>query len=203
MTISEKIDGSNAAVIVTLAVEGVEAYEDNLQALGAVAVVRFDNMTFLVGAQSRNRLVFPGADNYGFAAWVKDNALGLAARLGQGTHYGEWWGAGIQCGYGLKGSNKRFSLFNVHRYTQIVRDNAYSGDYDESWVPGLRVVPTLFTGPYSEDTIRLALDNLENTGSVAEPGWAKPEGIIIFHHAAGQVFKVLLESDDLPKGLVA
>lgn len=93
MTITEKIDGSNGAIIVT----------DDGQ----------------VAAQSRNRLVTPGklTDNYGFARWVEDNAPMLAELLGAGYHYGEWWGGKIARGYGLQ--EKRFSLFNTQRYKDV------------------------------------------------------------------------------------
>ena len=53
MTVSEKIDGTNAAIIVT----------DDLQ----------------VGAQSRSRVITPEADNHGFARWVARNAETLAS----------------------------------------------------------------------------------------------------------------------------
>jgi hypothetical protein len=164
MVITEKIDGTNAAVIVT---------ED-----GAVA------------AQSRNRLITPESDNFGFAQWAQDNAGALASALGPGRHYGEWWGSGIQRGYGLAKGEKRFSLFNVHRY----------GDADLSGVPGLGVVPVLHVGPFATPEVRRTLLDLGITGSHAAPGFDKPEGIIIFHVAAQQVFKATLENDEAPKG---
>ena len=96
--ITEKIDGSNAAVIVT---------PDGR-----------------VGAQSRKRLVTPGkqTDNYGFASWVESQAEILAEVLGHGHHYGEWWGSGIGRTYGLKGGEKYFSLFNAERYSKAPLD---------------------------------------------------------------------------------
>lgn len=95
MIVTEKIDGTNGAIIVT---------EDGR-----------------VGAQSRNRLVTPGkdTDNYGFARWVYENAGELADVLGPGRHFGEWWGSGIARGYGLTHGEKRFSLFNVDRYAPL------------------------------------------------------------------------------------
>ena len=89
--ITEKIDGTNAAVIVT----------DDLR----------------VGAQSRTRIITPDDDNFGFARWVHENAETLASLLGPGRHFGEWWGQGIQRKYGL--TEKRFSLFNVNRYASV------------------------------------------------------------------------------------
>lgn len=167
ITITEKIDGTNAAVIVT---------EDGQ-----------------VGAQSRNRLIRVGDDNYGFAAWVADNAEALADILGPGHHFGEWWGSGIQRGYGLVKGEKRFSLFNTHRY----------GKADLSAVEGLGVVPVLYQGPFSQGAIDRALLLLREGGSAAADGFINPEGVIVYHSASGIVFKALLEGDDVPKGTAA
>jgi hypothetical protein len=206
MIVTEKIDGTNAAVVVMRS--DVEINHDEIEPadlydLGAVAAVQFDGITYLVGAQSRKRMIFPGkdTDNAGFAKWVQDNALGLALHLGAGVHYGEWWGGGIQRGYGVTAANRRFSLFNVHRYKQAVHDNAQSEG--EDWVPGLRVVPVLAEATFSMDVIEECLESLRNNGSVAEPGYKRPEGIIVFHSASRQVYKVLLENDAQPKGMVA
>lgn len=203
MTITEKIDGTNGAVVITRYL-GNEDPTDHLAELNAVAMVKHDNQVFLVSAQSRKRMLTHGNDNFGFGQWVKENAFGLVVNLGEGTHYGEWWGSGIQRRYDLSGpSNKRFSLFNVHRYAGIVRNNALTDDRNEAWVPNLRVVPILAEHTYSDDVIRETLRSLENNGSVAEPGFRNPEGIIVFHSASRQVYKVLIENDDQPKGLVA
>lgn len=93
MTITEKIDGTNAAIIIT----------DDLE----------------VAAQSRTRIITPEQDNFGFAGWVSRNSETLASLLGPGRHFGEWWGSGIQRKYGLNGPDKRFSLFNTARYGDV------------------------------------------------------------------------------------
>lgn len=163
--ITEKIDGTNAAVIVT---------EDGR-----------------VGAQSRTRLITPDADNFGFARWVHDNAEALAATLGPGRHFGEWWGQGIQRKYGL--DHKRFSLFNVNRY----------GALDLSELPNVSLVPTLYTGPFDTDVVGSEVDRLRRLGSIAAPGFDRPEGVVVFHVAAQTVFKVTCEGDEAPKGVSA
>jgi hypothetical protein len=66
-------------------------------------------------AGSRSQYITPERDNHGFARWVQDDADELWA-LGEGRHFGEWWGSGIQRGYGLQKGEKRFSLFNVARW---------------------------------------------------------------------------------------
>lgn len=91
IVITEKIDGTNAAVIIP------EDWEHNP-----------------LEAQSRKRLITPADDNYGFARWVAENCDTLARDLGPGRHYGEWWGQGIQRKYGM--DHKAFSLFNTFKW---------------------------------------------------------------------------------------
>jgi RNA ligase len=157
---SEKIDGTNACVVVVDA----EAFTDRQ-----------------VFAQSRNRLITPEADNYGFARWVQENAEVLK-QLGPGYHYGEWWGGKIGRGYGLK--EKRFSLFNAFRW----KDNRPACCH---------VVPTL---PFSSlMQAGEALDYLRTNGSMAAPGFMDPEGIIAWHTAAQKYFKATCKNDETPK----
>lgn len=166
MVITEKIDGTNGCVVVT---------ED-----GGVL------------AQSKNRFATTQQDNQGFAKWVETNANNLYKLLGPGYHYGEWWGSGIQCGYGLKNGERFFYLFNDARWSGI----------DFSSVPGLGVVPVLYRGPFSTSTIEVILSRLEQAGSQALPGYMKPEGVVVWHEHARQLFKVTLENDEVPKTLV-
>lgn len=154
--ITEKIDGTNAQVIV----------QEDGQVL----------------AGSQNRLITPDADNFGFAAWVQKNYDELRT-LGIGRHYGEWWGQGIQRGYGL--TEKRFSLFNYERW----------GDTRPACC---HVVPLLYYGLFGYQPH--VLDRLRYGGSVAAPGFMKPEGIVIYHTAAQHYFKVTCEKDAEHKG---
>ncbi|TKK84662.1 hypothetical protein FDA94_29040 [Herbidospora galbida] len=156
--ITEKLDGTNAAVIIT----------DDGQ----------------VGAQSRKRLITPDADNHGFARWVEQNYETLIEVLGPGHHFGEWWGNGIQRGYGLKNGDKRFSLFNVDRFGFLEFDSP---------LPELGVVPKLYDGIWSDRAVASALENLRRDGSVAAPGFDKPEGICIFGRADRRIYKVILD----------
>ena len=199
MIVTEKIDGTNAAVgIIELAeAEAGLGYGPTVPGgifriietrdIGDVPAVRY----FGLYAQSRKRLITPGktTDNYGFAGWVEDNAADLVTDLGPGLHYGEWWGGGIQRGYGLAPDDKRFSLFNVSRYgkTPLV-------------TPGLDIVPIVRLHTFSTVVVSHAVDELREHGSYAAPGYLFPEGVVVYHTAAGQVFKVTLENDDRPKG---
>lgn len=208
IVITEKIDGTNAAVVIEPFYKRecalsrgvtkspyVSCPFNNLQ---CQAPTCFENVPdgYRVYAQSRSRLITPQDDNFGFAKWVESNADALYETLGFGVHFGEWWGSGIQRGYGLQKGEKRFSLFNVKRW----------GDVDLSSVPGLGVVPELYSGPWIAELNQLApdlcIDMLIKHGSVAAPGFMNPEGIIVFHTAANSMFKVTCRDDASPKGLV-
>lgn len=91
MTITEKIDGTNACIVIT---------EDDIY------------------AQSRTRIITPEQDNHGFARWVEEHKDSLRVDLGVGRFYGEWFGAGIQRKYGM--DDKWFALFNAHRFVPQV-----------------------------------------------------------------------------------
>jgi hypothetical protein len=161
--ITEKLDGTNASVTIT---------EDG---------------QFLTG--SRTRWITPEDDNYGFARWAAENREELM-RLGPGTHFGEWWGKGIQRNYSM--TEKRFSLFNVSRWL------------DDATRPACcSVVPVLYQGPMEErgvlKGVQKALARLQAEGSAAAPGFMKPEGIVVFHTAANLYFKKTLEKDEMSK----
>lgn len=191
---TEKIDGTNSAVVV----EPMEHEGDYTN--DALALVQAPNsIWYAVYAQSRKRLLRPGksTDNFGFAAWVKENALDLAVGLGDGYHYGEWWGSKIQRGYGLTDGEKRFSLFNVSRW----KDFEGNGLGDVLLPEALRVVPVVATGNNINAVAEGAIAELTECGSFAAPGFDNPEGIVVFHTAARQTFKVTLEDDESPKGI--
>jgi len=160
IVITEKLDGTNAQIYIS---------DDGLQIL----------------AGSRNRWIISRDDNYGFAHWVSEHKTELLA-LGPGRHFGEWWGAGIQRGYGLK--EKRFSLFNVTRWETAENRPACCG-----------VVPTLYRGCFSMNNINRVLLDLQLYGSIAAKGFMQPEGIVIYHTAAKQCFKKTIEHDSTGK----
>lgn len=137
-----------------------------------------------VRAGSRNRWITPEDDNFGFARWVAEHADELR-ELGHGQHFGEWWGLGIQRNYGLH--ERRFSLFNAGRW---------SGERPAC----CGVVPVLYTGDFTTDSVDATLADLKANGSQAAPGFAKPEGIIVYMTAARHTYKVLAENDNEPKG---
>jgi RNA ligase len=170
--ITEKIDGTNASIYIG---------EDG---------------EFLTA--SRTRWITPDDDNFGFSAWAHENKEELL-KLGVGTHFGEWWGRGIQRNYGL--SERYFSLFNVTRWLG-------SPDLPKC----CKVVPMLFKGYNEEASVTHALQMLKEMGSAATRQLSapnetphyfyKPEGIVIFHTAANIGFKKTIEDDEVPKSRV-
>ena len=175
IVITEKLDGTNAQVYLT--------FDDPPKGTPVVAVVLTEVGPMSIYAGSRNRWITPEDDNFGFARWVSDNAEELV-KLGPGRHFGEWWGKGIQRGYGL--NEKRFSLFNATRWAHEIPRCCH-------------VVPVLYTGPFDLDEVENAAAHLRREGSAAAPGFDKPEGIVVFHTAANVAFKQTLEDDDVPK----
>lgn len=168
--ITEKLDGTNAQVIIKpLSYAGVEQLENS-----TVARVVGEMM---VAAGSRTRLISPGkdTDNYGFAAWVFENADELV-KLGEGRHFGEWYGQGIQRKYGL--TERRFALFNPERFPPA-----------RPMPSCVSVVPVLWKGEFSSYAVNSAMRTLEDYGSLAVPGFMDPEGIVIYHEAARCSFK--------------
>lgn len=180
IVISEKINGTNACVRIR-SNAGIEVMDEHVVAITDEHVLY---------AQSRKRFVQPGKpDNMGFAGWVAENAITLAECLGEGDHYGEWWGAGIQKNpYGLEG--KRFSLFNTSRWGWLHTD-APELDLDaDQWTTGNRlfsasvdVVPTLYKGPWTTPqgfAPDLWIEHLKRCGSHAFVPSDYAEGIVIY-----------------------
>jgi hypothetical protein len=176
-TITEKIDGTNAQICI------VPIAEADNRAL-AWSSREADGLAMYAG--SRTRWITPEDDNFGFAGWVKTNADQLWS-LGPGQHFGEWWGGKVQRGYGL--AEKQFSLFNVVRWNK-----------DNQTLPACcSVVPHLYTGPFTTDVVDLLINDLATNGSKAAPGFMKPEGVVVYLHAARTMFKVTVEGDSEPK----
>lgn len=194
MTITEKVDGTNACVIVELAETVVTNPQNPESSYWNLPIAKpvIDGVEYALFAQSRKRMITPGkaTDNYGFAQWVVDNAEDLV-KLGPGRHYGEWWGNGIQRGYGLQNGDKRFSLFNPYRYEAQIDGGVLPAN--------VSTVPILEEGPFDTGRINTVLNYLATAGSQLAP-FGDPEGIIVYHEAARQSFKVTLEDDESPKG---
>ena len=210
IVITEKIDGTNGQILIinrqdlSDAIKDTKEYEEFIDKY----LLYFNpdnphvpcNEVLMVFAGSRKRWLdcSSDGDNYGFAKWVKANALELL-KLGEGRHYGEWWGKGIQRGYGL--DEKRFSLFNVGKWVDAKNIIPIEVESKLEYAPKCcSVVPILYNGMFYTTDIETVLVELEVNGSKAAPGFMKPEGIIIYHTASGKMFKKTIENDEKPKG---
>lgn len=181
---TEKIDGTNASVFIQdIALEDMSKEDPKI-------ITIIDKLSIRAG--SRTKWITPQDDNAGFAKWVKENTEELV-KLGEGHHFGEWWGSGIQRGYGLTKGDKRFSLFNTYRWADDGTDQRPSC---------CSVVPVLYKGDFDTEKIDQVLVTLASNGSYASPGFMKPEGIIVWHTAANIGFKKTIEKDEIPKSLV-
>jgi len=205
VSISEKIDGTNALIEIKAHMFGTHAAVDPVE--GETVVLLNEDLDedgnpkfeYTIRAGSRNRWTSTARDNAGFAKYVLDNRFDLVQTLREGRHYGEWWGQGIQRNYGLK--EKRLSLFNTFRWSHL----------DGTQVKGLYVVPELYRGPLISNyggNIKVKINRVENIleglrldGSKAAPGFMNPEGVIIYHEAAKQYFKATIVDDEKPKGI--
>jgi len=107
--ITEKIDGTNASIFI-----GPTDFKDP----NSISTFFYkDGSALGMWAGSRTRWITTADDNYGFANWAVANASELF-KLGEGHHFGEWWGSGIQRGYGFKNGERFFSLFNAGRWVE-------------------------------------------------------------------------------------
>lgn len=175
--VTEKIDGTNAQVVIETARDRADRVLSTPQFDGAGHYSPRTNLWMRCG--SRNRWITPEADNAGFARWAYENVDELTC-LGPGQHFGEWWGKGIQRGYGL--DEKRFSLFNTGRWSDA-----------ETRPKCCHVVPVLHEGPFCTAGIDLGIEKLAMHGSFAAPGFMKTEGVIVFITAANKAFKVITD----------
>jgi hypothetical protein len=161
---SEKLDGTNACVVWSY----VPSNEYTL------AAVETDEGWLKMWVQSRSRLLRLDEDNYGFAKWATTNFEELS-KLGEGHHFGEWWGQGIQRGYGQ--TEKKFSLFNVHRW----------GEHNPNTPECCSVVPLI-----QASSVEDAKQILIKYGSLAAPGYMNPEGVVVYESVTATYWKAII-----------
>lgn len=161
-TITEKINGTNAAV----RIRGGE----------------------VVAAQSRNRFITPHDDNFGFARWVQDNASELAL-LGDGLHFGEWVGEGIQ-GNPHGCLRRHWLLFDVARwcYQGVTPSGGVAVSKKADLPRCCGTVPVLaWRVPVSGSFIEETLKRLVERGCYAE-------GIVVWNHTFDAATKHTIDS---------
>ena len=157
ITITEKVHGTNAQIIIDDA--------GNIQ------------------AASRTRLIYPGNDNFAFALFVEQNKVELIEALGPGRHFGEWYGSGINSGYGMKNGERKLALF-------------YQYPKEKPLPPQVTMVPILYEGPFIEGIVEQTMNKLKTEGSAIQPGFMRPEGVVIRFGRNGAMFKKVFEAEE-------
>jgi hypothetical protein len=205
--ITEKIDGTNASIFI-----GPADFNDSKS---IATLFNKDGSALGMWAGSRTRWITTADDNFGFANWAVANASELF-KLGVGHHFGEWWGSGIQRGYGFKNGERFFSLFNAVGW--VAGDDPI-GVASVSWDPETKemtpklqerapacckVVPILdrclFDDTYDDAPVAdCALWLLGKYGSKAAPNYMNPEGVVVYHIAGNVGFKKTFYNDGQPK----
>lgn len=142
-------------------------FTEKIDGTNACIVIGEDGDYF---CQSRSKIITPDSDNYGFAGWIKKNESEIL-KLGEGRWYGEWWGLGIQRGYDQ--SNKRLSLFY------------YPGELPTDLVTRVPHIPVA--------SVSECIEYLKTNGSLAAPGYMKPEGAVVYHSLAKTRYKIIID----------
>lgn len=173
--ITEKIDGTNAQV--------------------SIQPVAGEPGQHEVCVGSRNRWLEEHKDNFGFFNWVRQpenlDALGTLVSW-NGRMYGEWFGSGIQRGYGM--SERYFMPFNTAHIPAIQHNLRIKG---RNIVP----VPLLYKGRFDWKYVECAMEHLRVQGSqvACAKGFPNPEGIVVYFPALNASFKRTFEELSNPK----
>lgn len=114
----------------------------------------------------RTSFCTPEIDNAGFANFVYSNKAEIIEKLGEGNHYGEWVGPGVNSSEGLTGE-KRFVLFDVLKWQ------------DKQLPHRVDVIPLLYSGRYSDEKLLEIMEDLKVNGSKYVKGFMRPEGVVI------------------------
>lgn len=184
-TITEKIDGTNAQILITPPDASADWPREKLEQAAQFCLGSVHGFDIYAG--SRKQMLTVKQDNYGFAKFVQQNAPQLISALGEGRHFGEWCGLGIQRNYGLP--QKVFALFNTHRWAEADLPDRVT------------TVPVLETGYLDSPggAADYALAELREKGSVFAPGFNNPEGVVMFHRPSQTAFKKTFDYDEQGK----
>lgn len=172
MNITQKIHGTNAQIFIT---DSTPEEVSNGQALD------IDGFYHTLRCGSRTRWITPDSDNYGFATFVYSHKEEFIRKLGNGQHFGEWAGPGINSGEGL--SEKVFVLFEHRQFPP-----------ERPLPPQTVVVPVLYTGKFDIDAIGIAMENLKANGSKLALGFMRPEGVVV--SIAGTRYKKVFDAEE-------
>ena len=185
MTITQKVHGTNAQIFI-LEENDYDIEPDKMQSgpeckLQHKDAVEVNGKRYVIRAGSRNRWVFVGDDNYGFAAFVEANKIELIEKLGVGKHFGEWSGPGINSGEGL--TEKTFVLFDWWKFPP-----------ERPLPKQCVVVPVLYRGQFDPKKIDEVMEDLKTNGSKLASGFMRPEGIVV--QVLGHRLKKVFEAEE-------
>lgn len=171
VVVTEKIDGTNGLIVIGDQGEIFAGSRNH----------------WLVGQAINEEPIWNVGDNYGFGAWAVENHHALIDLLGQGWHYGEWWGQGIARRYDQ--TRKRFALFDIRH-----SDKPWGGVWDDDANEiGMLTVPVLYDGPMDHKEIERTVEHLQKRGSVVAPGYRHPEGLVVRFSHNGVRFKKVID----------
>lgn len=162
VTVTQKLHGTNASIFIF---RNEETNELDLR------------------TGKRTSFCTPELDNAGFANFVYANKAEIIDKLGEGSHYGEWVGPGVNSSEGLVGE-KRFVLFDVLKFQ------------DKQLPNRVDVVPLLYSGRYSDEKIIEIMDNLKTNGSKYVKGFMRPEGVVIHILGTNIRFKNVFSAEE-------
>jgi hypothetical protein len=175
VAVSEKIDGTNAQIHIVQ--YGDEEFDFDGHAWLAIAK-NFERDQYMLVA-SRNKYIMLDQDNQGFGNWCLANVAELW-KLGPGRHYGEWAGPGIQKNP-LNLEEKRLFMFNP------------------KWVDQgpscVEIAPVLAECMDAGDIDQLMAD-LKRNGTQVEGGKGQAEGVVIYHHGSGKLYKATYDNPE-------
>ena len=155
--ITEKVDGTNGLIEI-----GIQT-----------------DLLLTVNFGSQNRYISSHDDNMGFVNFFEQHTGDIfniydmiKEEKGDITlplHiYGEWFGKGIQRGYGL--ADKHFMPFSEFLATKLI----------DAGVPNIKMPVTLHSGKFSIATLDGCMNKLKDEGSQVIPGYNRPEGVVIY-----------------------
>lgn len=177
MCITQKIHGTNAQIVILEYPENIENAPEWMKAT-TTETVEVDGKYYFIRCGSRTRWIYPGDDNYGFAAFVDKHKEEFIRKLGVGQHFGEWAGLGVNSGEGL--DHKVFVLFDHWKFPP-----------ERALPPQTVVVPVLYQGPFDLAKIEEVMADLKANGSKLAPGFMRPEGVVVtvLGHRLKKVFE--------------
>ena len=187
LLITQKLHGTNASIWIVKVDPELEclAHTDELEFFTS-------DRQYIVKAGKRSSFITCEKDNFGFAKFVHANKDALAEALGEGVHFGEWVGPGINSGEGLE--EKRLALFNVLGLEKRKEEL----EAECKWPDRVDLVPVLYFGNSNDiqTEVDKAMIELKNNGSKYCAGFMRPEGVVTSILGTNTKFKKVFDAEE-------